>query len=156
MNQLEIYRKRGYTADTVFEDGRYEDLKTRLLEVGGVAVAFINLDLNNRFERLMKEGRFFLVIEPIRGVHIDDIDGTTQKWCKLNEGYTHFSGFALFSDDVWRYWAWAGRRGYPTVTGIVDLDIVACYGIENFWGKNYSEYLQKSYKDYYFKENNIL
>jgi hypothetical protein len=87
---LRYARKRGWTFDTVYSNGRYEDLKTILLEIGGEVVPTVYC-----WEKFCpkilspSEARLFLSKK---------IEG------KL-EG--KFRGYALWKDGCWRYAEWS-------------------------------------------------
>lgn len=156
MDWLNLLKERGYTGDTVFEDGRYEDLKTKLLDFGGEAVIFINLDPDNRLERLMKHGQFFDNVE-LRLENVTDLDTSVADFCKRNseenKKFYHYSGFALQQNGVWSYnsWAFNGLRAIELCKPHLSY-----YGIAEFWGKDYFDYLDHSYKEYFFTERGIL
>lgn len=94
-------KKSGYTADSVFPDYNAEELKAKLLAVGGEAVCFPGR--LPKHKTLLNKGVFTLGADA-------KLWKLKQSQCHSNvewilEKYTHFKnyfGFALSSDGVWR------------------------------------------------------
>lgn len=133
---LERLRARGYTYDTVWSNGRYEDLKTKLLDVGGEAVILIvNLDDADRYRRLLTEGELF-TFETGESVWVrmgdDNVSHNVNTVVENNKTVERFSGFSLSEDGCWRYYDW----GWDTKNNRLIETIkpqLAYYGIKNFW-----------------------
>lgn len=131
--RLAVLKERGLTFDSVYGDGKLEDLKTLLLEIGGEAVQFGIRGLVDKTDAFVKYGSLFLpknftykklkphpIFEPVLLLG-------------LNSDYKVYSGFCLSLDGFWRfqsYWAY----NFLTRTLADDCNLaLAYYGIENFW-----------------------
>jgi hypothetical protein len=97
----------GYTADSVFSDWNAEEIKAKLLAVGGQAVIIAGSTPEDCKELVVK-GEF--------------VSGEKLKMWKMAEGRCHqnveyiitrwphfkgLTGFALSEDGVWRFHSWA-------------------------------------------------
>lgn len=128
--------ERGFTWDTVWSDGRHEDLKTKLLEVGGEAVLLIyNLDKNNRYEKLLNGGTLFQGCKFLPTFLASGVDENVEAFCVDHPRVEHYAGFALGKDGVWGYWGWGVSEG--KVLELTQPQL-AYYGVKDFWAEFYS------------------
>lgn len=120
---------RGLTANSVFEDGRYEGLKKKLLAIGGQAVVFLgeipNYDLLLEKAKLFVGNRKFV---KIRRGSPNACFNNVEELAKQSPELQSYEGFSLSEDGVWRSHSWL--YDYSTLTLIeTTVPRLAYYGI---------------------------
>jgi hypothetical protein len=103
----EKLKARGLTADSVYQDGRYEGLKKKILTGGGDAVIFLGDTFIEEYKELeekgfFKEGDGAIKVSGIAGKCHDNVEPYLRK----NKELWHMYGFALSDDGVWREHSW--------------------------------------------------
>lgn len=128
--RLDLLRERGFTFDTVFSNGRYEDLKTKLLNEGGSAVILV-VNLDKKYDELLNKGEWFYLLSGVVKMRPSQCHDNVDELVKTNSRYKEYSGFALSEDGAWRFHSWVvdGDKGVIETTS----PRLAYYGIENFW-----------------------
>jgi hypothetical protein len=98
--------KKGYTADTVFDRGQYEDLKRQLLRRGGEAVILPRVEPD--YEKLMQRGEFQPASNAvsIKGRVIECHNNTAKLWARTHGDVKICTGYALSEDGAWRQHSW--------------------------------------------------
>lgn len=100
----ERLKERGLTADSVFDEGQYEELKKILLSAAGSAVIFMG-EISN-YDELVDRGFFrrglVKKVGGLQGFCHDNAEALQQKY----PHYKRVSGFALSDDGVWRDHSW--------------------------------------------------
>jgi len=121
-SRLEALRKKGLTFDSVYMDGKLEDIKTFLLEIGGEAVQLGIKGLVEKRHQFLEKGKLFLP------------DNFHHKKCdpQMFDGIL-YSGFTLDEDGFWRFQdAWAYNEKSETLADTCPLAL-AYFGMENYW-----------------------
>ncbi len=102
-------RKEGFTADSVYSDGRWEALKLKILGYGGEAVvlAYKDSDHPKMLERgVCRYGSHVVMMPRMSNVHENiarlSIGGLVDSVC---------TGYALSQDGVWRQHSWGLKDG---------------------------------------------
>ena len=108
----ERLKERGLTDDSVFMDGRYEELKKALLSGAGEAVILMG-EIPD-YEKLLKYGYFTRAGANVAGIpsHCHE---NAEAFANKRKNYEVMTGYALSEDGVWRYHSWNRNKE----TGVV-------------------------------------
>jgi hypothetical protein len=106
---LNRLRKEGYTKDTIFDDGQYEDLKSKLLSYGGEAVILPAFE--DDYDKIMTRGIPLLtfVTKMVRGRPSQCHANCADLWSA--KGLSIMTGYSLSDDGVWRQHTWCMGNG---------------------------------------------
>jgi hypothetical protein len=97
-------RERGFTADTVFNQGEHEDLKDLLLGLGGSACILKEKEPDK--DKILLRG--FLYV-PESGQFWEGLDNechSNAAWAYREHGFRIATGYALSEDGAWRQHSW--------------------------------------------------
>jgi hypothetical protein len=99
-------QKRGFTADSIYDKGQHEDLKNRLLEIGGEAVIIWFIDSDK--ESLLARGECFIEpkIEMRKGRGNSCHSNSAKIWNRKRRRFQICTGYALSDDGIWRQHTW--------------------------------------------------
>lgn len=99
-------REKGFTANSVYDKGQHEDLKIRLLDIGGEAVIIRPPDKHN--EDTMNRGEVFIKpkIKIILGDENECHRNSAKIWFEHTLKRQLWSGYALTEDGLWRQHTW--------------------------------------------------
>lgn len=111
-------KKRGFTSDSIYDEGQHEDLKTLLLFHGGEAVVLPKIEEDK--EAIMS--RFMLIADNEhetfprtlkKGATCHCHQNSADNYCKY--GFGIMTGYALSADGVWRQHTWNVADGGTVV-----------------------------------------
>jgi hypothetical protein len=111
---LASLKRMGFTADTIFDKGQYENLKIILLSCGGEAVVFPQVEPD--YKNIFVKG---LLLTPpkvklIKGKPNDCHRNAADNYEKF--GWLIFTGYALSEDGVWRQHSWNFGKDFVETT----------------------------------------
>ena len=101
-----ILKERGYTKDSINRNGEYEELKNRLLNIGGEAVVFFDEDIDK--DKIITRGESFIhpQIKIMRGAISHCHSNSSEIWSKKQKSRNLYTGYALSIDGIWRQHSW--------------------------------------------------
>ena len=106
--QLVGLRERGFTADTVYADGRWEELKMRLLGYGGEAVILAYNDPDH--PKMTARGVFYSGVVELRKGKFENVHKNITQESFNDVKVKIWTGYALSKDGIWRQHSW-GKSG---------------------------------------------
>ncbi len=114
-SRYQSLKKSGYTLDSIFDKGQHEDLKKRLLNLGGEAVILVAAEPDK--EPIMTRGctRINPKIYMIEGEPNECHSNSAYVWSADRELCSICTGYALSADGIWRQHSWVVSWGGTTL-----------------------------------------
>lgn len=126
---FEMLKFRGFTKDSIFDEGQHEDLKVKLLKIGGEAV-ILPVREPDKITLLTKGKQFSALGAVLKiGVPIQCHSNSAQLWHKYIDILKICTGYALSKDGVWRQHSWCYLNEYSTVVETTTKRL-AYFGVE--------------------------
>lgn len=104
-SRYSVLQESGYTADSIYDKGQYEDIKKTLLDIGGEAVVILP---DEHKEAVETRGKSFVrpKIKMKRGFVSQCHLNSASLWIKNIFKRRLFTGYGLSEDGVWRQHSW--------------------------------------------------